>query len=172
MGVSSFGFPFALFHCTNTSVQGTLVTLAITSLLMNFKHTSPYGDLIPPLSIFPFHPIQYVSEWISTYRLHVDYTSAEAARARAEKLADVQKRRLYRRAHGLEDLDVEEGQGVDIRGLVDWDDGLTNPEREALRKKKEAEAIANGTYIQNAPEAGEEAPRPERRKVKKWLGIW
>lgn len=29
----------------------------------------------------------------------------------------------------MEDLDVEEDHGVDIRGLVPWDDGLTNIER-------------------------------------------
>jgi hypothetical protein len=29
----------------------------------------------------------------------------------------------------MEDLDSEEEQGIDVRGLVEWDDGLTNKER-------------------------------------------
>ena len=86
---------------------------------------------------------------------------------RAEKLLDTQKRRLYRRAHGLENLDVEEGQGVDVRGLVDWDDGLTNPEREALRIKRAEEA---GAQAAGFPVV--ETVQPERRKPKYWLGIW
>jgi len=44
---------------------------------------------------------------------------------------DAQKRRIYRRAHGMEDLDRDEDQGVDVRGIVPWDDGLTKREREA-----------------------------------------
>jgi len=29
----------------------------------------------------------------------------------------------------MEDLNAEEDQGIDVRGLVPWDDGLTNKER-------------------------------------------
>jgi hypothetical protein len=29
----------------------------------------------------------------------------------------------------MEDLDAEDDQGVDVRGIVPWDDGLTNKER-------------------------------------------
>ena len=43
----------------------------------------------------------------------------------------MQKQRLYRRAHGIEDLDREEEHGVDVRGIVPWDDGLTTKERAA-----------------------------------------
>ena len=90
------------------------------------------------------------------------------SRIRAEKLLDTQKRRLYRRAHGMEDLNAEELQGVDVRGLVDWDDGLTNPQREALRQQQ---AITNGEAGANQGENTERS-QPEKRKIKKWLGIW
>ena len=113
--------------------------------------------------------MEYFSEVVSTVRLHIDYKTAEAARARAEVLADTQKRRLYRRAHGMEDLNAVEGQGVDVRGLVDWDDGLTGPEREALRKKREESGQVEVVAV---PTDGEGLQQPERRKVKKWLGIW
>lgn len=49
---------------------------------------------------------------------------------RRQNILDAQKRRLYRRAHGMEDLTADEVSGPDVRGLVEWDDGLTGPERE------------------------------------------
>ena len=61
--------------------------------------------------------------------LHIDYTTQQTNDSRQRKILDAQKRRLYRRAHGLEDLNAEEDQGIDVRGLVPWDDGLTNKER-------------------------------------------
>jgi hypothetical protein len=63
-------------------------------------------------------------------RLHIDYETSRTNEKRQQAILDAQKRRLYRRAHGLENLDAEEDQGIDVRGLVDWDDGLTNKERE------------------------------------------
>lgn len=110
-------------------VQGTLSLLAIISLTQSFLLTSPFAHLVPPISSLPLHPINYVSEWVSTVRLHVDYNSQKTAESRREGILDAQKRRLFRRAHGMEDLDAEEDQGIDVRGLVPWDDGLTNKER-------------------------------------------
>jgi hypothetical protein len=114
---------------TNVTEQGTLSLLAIITLTQSFLLTSPFAHLIPPISSLPLHPISYVSEWLSTIRLHVEYNSQKTAEKRHEGILDAQKRRLYRRAHGMEDLDAEEEQGIDVRGLVSWDDGLTNKER-------------------------------------------
>lgn len=77
-----------------------------------------------------FSPFKYFSEVFSVYRLHADYMTQQVAEKRRQNILDAQKRRLYRRAHGLEDLNADEVSGVDVRGLVDWDDGLTNKERE------------------------------------------
>ena len=62
--------------------------------------------------------------------MHEEYNTETVEFARARKVLDAQKRRLYRRAHGMEDLDRDEDQGIDVRGIAPWDDGLTKRERE------------------------------------------
>ncbi|KAJ9605474.1 hypothetical protein H2200_010131 [Cladophialophora chaetospira] len=109
--------------------MGTLTLLAGIATVQNFLRTSPYAHLIPPISSFPLHPITYISETLSVINLHVDYETQKTNDSRQQKILDAQKRRLYRRAHGLEDLNAAEDQGIDVRGLVPWDDGLTNKER-------------------------------------------
>lgn len=80
----------------------------------------------------------------------------------------------------MEDLDKE---GIDIRGLVPWDDGLTNAERERMRSAaqeagREAVDGQSDAGPVNQRDFGEEEqvmpvePRRERRPLKKWLGIW
>jgi hypothetical protein len=91
--------------------------------------TSPYAHLIPPISSLAFHPITYVRESLAVVRLHIDYTTEQSETSRQRKILDAQKRRLYRRAHGMEDLNAEEEEGIDVRGIAPWDDGLTNKER-------------------------------------------
>ncbi|EXJ70891.1 uncharacterized protein A1O5_05883 [Cladophialophora psammophila CBS 110553] len=110
--------------------MGTLTILACITFTQSFMRTSPYAHLVPPVSSFPLHPINYIRETLSVLRLHVDYETAKTNESRQQKILDAQKRRLYRRAHGLEDLNAEEDQGIDVRGLVPWDDGLTAKERE------------------------------------------
>lgn len=88
---------------------------------------------------------------------------------------------------------------MDVRGLVPWDDGLTNKERrEGGRRDYRTpqqimmgEAMEGGigsetnAEVSQQPSGGiedaeqyaergheEEHERPQRRKVKKWLGIW
>ncbi len=85
----------------------------------------------------------------------------------------------------MEDVEKEGvGEGVDVRGLVSWDDGLTRGERERLVEKVR-EAVGGGVGGEDEDDAGPvglgeefgeegrvEEPRRERRPVKKWLGIW
>jgi len=110
--------------------MAVLLTLAFTSMVSTWSQTSPYAHLIPPLNMLFFSPFTYISELWSVYRLHLEYTTAKTAEHRRQNILDAQKRRLYRRAHGLEDLNADEVSGVDVKGLVEWDDGLTNKERE------------------------------------------
>lgn len=104
--------------------------LAFTSMVTTWSKTSPFAHLIPSFSLIFLHPLTYFSELFSVYRLHLEYTTQQTAEKRRQNILDAQKRRLYRRAHGLEDLNADEVSGPDVRGLVDWDDGLTRPERE------------------------------------------
>lgn len=76
------------------------------------------------------NPLNYISELWAVHRLHIEYTTQKTAEHRQQKILDAQKQRLYRRAHGLEDLEAQEISGPDVRGLVEWDDGLTNPQRQ------------------------------------------
>lgn len=125
--------------------------------------TSPYAHLIPPISTLPFHPITYVRESLAVLRLHIDYTTERTEASRQAKILDAQKRRLYRRAHGMEDLNAEEEQGIDVRGIVPWDDGLTNKER--ANGGRDAALIRTDPYGMSPPPpppsakvAGQESP--------------
>lgn len=110
--------------------QFILFFLAFTSLITTWSKTSPFAHLIPTYTMIFTKPLTYFSEVFSVYRLHVEYTTQQTAEKRRQGILDAQKRRLYRRAHGLEDLNADEVSGPDVRGLVEWDDGLTKPERE------------------------------------------
>jgi hypothetical protein len=86
---------------------------------------------MPSLSSFWTNPIGFFKDATSVFRLHQDYNTEKVEFERARNILDAQKRRIYRRAHGMEDLNRDEDQGVDVRGIVPWDDGLTKREREA-----------------------------------------
>jgi hypothetical protein len=121
---------FSAMLTRNPTLQGTLTILATITATQSFIRTSPFSHLLPPLSSLPLHPITYLRETLSVLRMHIDYETQRTHDLRMKAVLDAQKRRLYRRAHGMEDLNAPEEQGVDVRGLVEWDDGLTNKERE------------------------------------------
>ncbi|KAK5207112.1 hypothetical protein LTR47_008725 [Exophiala xenobiotica] len=173
--------------------MGTLTLLAVITLSQTFLKTSPYAHLIPPISSLPFHPITYIRESLSVIKLHIDYTTAQANESRQQKILDAQKRRLYRRAHGMEDLNAAEEQGIDVRGLVPWDDGLTNAERERGGREEVMtglKVVEMGGQVgddvnefarrlkekrEKGEEGGEEIEQVQREPPKKrklWLGIW
>lgn len=91
--------------------------------------TSPFGHLVPPISSLLFHPYNYIYEWLQVTKLHMLYRTDLVTVERNKNMLDTQKRRIYRRAHGMEDLTRAEDQGIDVRGIVPWDDGLTPVER-------------------------------------------
>jgi hypothetical protein len=170
-----------------------LTLLAVITLSQTFLKTSPYAHLIPPISSLPFHPITYIRESLSVIKLHIDYTTAQANESRQQKILDAQKRRLYRRAHGMEDLNAVEEQGIDVRGLVPWDDGLTNAERQRGGREEVMtglKVVEMGGQVgddvnefarrlkerrEKGEEGGEEIEQVQREPPKKrklWLGIW
>lgn len=101
----------------------------------------------------------------------MQYETERAAAKRGEAIQDAQKRRLYRRAHGMEDLEKEGvGEGIDVRGLVAWDDGLTRGERE--RERERAGVGDDASPVSRNTAGEEEEEKRVRRPVKKWLGIW
>ena len=61
----------------------------------------------------------------------------------------------------MEDLDLEDDQGVDVRGIVPWDDGLTNPERERGGRRI---IVTSGADLRNEGRRGETLEELGRRK--------
>ncbi|MCJ1359125.1 MAG: hypothetical protein MMC33_009125 [Icmadophila ericetorum] len=161
---------FMRWFLTNRSIHlwitmGTLSSLAVYTLLMNFLTTSPVKDLIPSKSLFLQHPFAYMSQCWSVYRLHVEKTSEEAAERRRKKLEDVRKRNAYKKAHALDGGDGKwkvrsEGEGLIMEG-------------EGAAGGAGAEGVVDGAV--GAPAGGENGYTDfegKRRPVKKWLGIW
>lgn len=89
----------------------------------------------------------------------------------------------------MENLERETDQGIDVRGLAPWDDGLTNPERRqggreervtgrmvldaggVGKDEKELQTFRNGPKVEEVEEEQQELPQ-QQRKRKLWLGIW
>lgn len=139
-----------------------------------------------------------MSDWISVIKLHTAYRSELVQQKRNAEMLDTQKRRIYRRAHGMEDLDRAEDQGIDVRGVVPWDDGLTNVERKNGGRREPWKLVPGGgskmydpmyqkveqetgNVVERYPQPGDETTArveelekvvPQRKKVKRWFGIW
>jgi len=91
----------------------------------------------------------------------------------------------------MEDVEKEGvGEGVDVRGLVGWDDGLSRGERERLSKGGEGRVVDEASPVREV-EAGleplvlqgevgvrevqqvqQQEFKRERKPLRKWLGIW
>ena len=80
---------------------------------MNFNRTSPVAHLIPPANTFISHPIDWISQCVQVFKLHTQRTSEETAERRRKKVEDVEKRRRYRKAHGLEKDQASESTSLD-----------------------------------------------------------
>lgn len=78
------------------------MSLAGYSFASKFNAESPYADMIPPISEFPSHPIDYIGTCFHVLRLHEEHISAVTAEKRRRKVEDVAKRNEYRKAHGLD----------------------------------------------------------------------
>lgn len=61
----------------------------------------------------------------------------------------------------MEDLDKAEDQGIDVRGLVPWDDGLTKAEREAGGRR--VEVITGQDVVAMGGAVGEDLDEFARR---------
>ncbi|KAF7512073.1 hypothetical protein GJ744_002786 [Endocarpon pusillum] len=103
---------------------GTLFTLSVITLTQSFLSTSPFAHLTPPIASLATAPLAFIRDWVSVVRMHTQYTTEQTAESRSRNIQDAQKRRLYRRAHGLEDVDQDGvGQGVDVKGLEGGEGG-------------------------------------------------
>ncbi|GAM83559.1 hypothetical protein ANO11243_015470 [Dothideomycetidae sp. 11243] len=143
-----------------------LVSLTFFTLLTNFISNTPYRDQLPPNNLFFSHPLRALSRWWEVYQMHTDYITAETIARREAKVDDVRKRSEYRKAHGI---DEESGiGGWTFRSDNTPPATLADAERvdsstSAEEQSPVAKASADGDYVDFTG---------ERKKVKKWFGIW
>ncbi|KAF8454440.1 hypothetical protein BDZ91DRAFT_801748 [Kalaharituber pfeilii] len=77
-----------------------LFSLAGIASVMNFMKTSPYAGLVR----WEFsHPIDGVRSFWDALRMHWENESRLAVEKRKKMLEEVEKRGVYRKAHGLEE---------------------------------------------------------------------
>ncbi|KAI0485442.1 hypothetical protein F4859DRAFT_381683 [Xylaria cf. heliscus] len=158
---------------------GTLTSLALYTFCANFQATSPFADMIPPISEFPRHPIQYLGVCVDVLRLHEEHESALTAEKRRRRVDDVTKRNEYRKAHGLEPATSG------LFGTGSRKDAEESPEPETAHDDASPQAAA--AIVQSSsesvlvPEPEPEAEptsavavelTPEEGKRKKFLGIF
>lgn len=116
--------------------------------MQNFKHNSPFYEMVPSWSDFFWHPIMSVRQLVNVVKLSEAHQTAIVHEKRMIKVNDVAKRKEYKKAHGL-----------DITGLP-W----------LLGKTEEAQVDA----ASEAPPTPAGSTSDEEGKVprKKWLGIF
>ncbi|KAH8678060.1 hypothetical protein BX600DRAFT_507039 [Xylariales sp. PMI_506] len=93
----------------------TLFSLAFYTFALRFNATSPFAHMVPPISEFPSHPIEYIRTCLEVLRLHEEHESAITAEKRRKKVEDVAKRNEYRKAHGLDTAQgIESWTGIKL----------------------------------------------------------
>ncbi|KAF6821264.1 hypothetical protein CSOJ01_00270 [Colletotrichum sojae] len=130
---------------------GTLTTLAITSLYLNFTQTSPFKHLLPPGSEFWSHPIDFIGTWIRVIQLHERDRNEKAIARHTQHTDDVAKRQYYRKEHGLD----KENPVANFLGMKEESDTPPAPP---------AAASPAAENVAAAPAEGE--------KKKKWFGLF
>ena len=85
--------------------MGTLMALGIFTFFMNYATNSPFKHLLPPLSDFWRHPLDFISTWRTVIIMHEKDKSLRAYEDRIQHQNDVMKRKYYMKMHGIETKD-------------------------------------------------------------------
>ncbi|KAF2763731.1 hypothetical protein EJ03DRAFT_57829 [Teratosphaeria nubilosa] len=155
---------------TNRSIHlyfslSVLVSLAFFIWLQDFLHNTPYRDLLPPNNMIFAHPFTFFSRWWEVYAMHVQYISAQTAEKRKQKLDDAEKRKEYRKAHGIETKGegmLEKFVGVTAEGAAQREGGAVEDASPVAAVDKAA--MPEGTYV--------DCEGKVQTEKKKWFGIW
>ncbi|KAB8338959.1 hypothetical protein FH972_021899 [Carpinus fangiana] len=154
----------------------TLTSLALYTIFASFLHETAFRDQLPHGSDLFWHPLSAIPQFFAVYKLHTAHESEKVAELRRKKLDDVQKRKEFMRAHGIEPGFLT-GTWMDRFGTVEGD---------------RARQVAAGTHAQDhdhdhdqadpqSPVALQVVPndnkatpseQPRSYKPKRWLGIW
>lgn len=172
--------------------KGTLSGLAIFTFVLNFKHTSPFADMLPPASDFLRHPISSTRLLVEVMRLHEAHKTARINEKRKRNVEDVAKRAAYRKAHGLPDemglfnmpmakirTEGDEAGAVPEAGAgqaAAVEEGAVAPGAQLTEGGEEAAVVAAAETRSKGPEVRrltEEERQAVVEKAKgKWLGIF
>ncbi|KAI9836898.1 MAG: hypothetical protein M1819_001063 [Sarea resinae] len=170
---------FMFWFLTNRMIHvyitlSVLFSLATFTFVQNFKHTSPFADLLPENSLFTSHPLEFLGRWFDVYKMHVAHVSAETSERRKRRVDDVEKRSAYRKAHGMEENDGGMFGGwtakTDAEALGP---ALEGDEGSPVAKQRAEENTASD--VQEAEADGKKSYTDfegRRRPIKKWFGIW
>lgn len=141
-----------------THTQGTLTILAITTIILNFTHTSPFRHLLPRASEFWSGPIEFIRTWWRVIQLHENDRNAKAIAHHTRTTDDVMKRLAYRKAHGLDKENP----------IKNW---ISSGDEEEESQEKRS---ADGDQSSVAPTEGQQAAveGTEGQGRKKWFGIF
>ncbi|KUI58745.1 hypothetical protein VP1G_06009 [Cytospora mali] len=82
--------------------MGTLASLAIFTIVENFKRTTPFADMLPSGSDYREQPLESMRTLYEVWHLTQLHNSTIVAEKRKKSVDDVAKRAEYRKAHGLE----------------------------------------------------------------------
>lgn len=154
----------------------------------SFYHNTIYRDQLPEWNDLLWHPFQTLSQFFAVYKLHVAHESEQVVEKRRRKMEDAAKRKEFLRDHGVEPGFLT-GSWMDKFGTEEGDKWKARREGRLLEEEAQqrpVDASIQGPAAMAAGSAGapipsqqgqidgngqEEQPR-EKRKVKKWLGIW
>jgi hypothetical protein len=131
--------------------------------------------MLPQGSLFFTHPLSYIRQYFSVYKLHVEAVSAETAEKRRKQMDESRKRTEYLRAHGMEK------ENIFGFGTVEQDEARAKAkeEKRILEELVRRQRIADGIdeRIVDEKVVVEDAStytdfEGKKRPVKKWLGIF
>ncbi|KAK2873710.1 hypothetical protein FQN49_002149 [Arthroderma sp. PD_2] len=109
-----------------------LFTLASFTWSRNFMVNSPYGHLLPPWSGLLTGPISTIRQFFTVLKMDAQHTTMISKEKRKMAVDDIDKRKEYRIAHGLEKDDRENADGTEVEGNAVGGEGtasMKNPKR-------------------------------------------
>ena len=155
--------------------MSVLVSLVFAIWFADFKHNTPYLDLLPPNNMFWAHPFAFLKRYWEVYDMHVAYISAETAERRRQKVEDVRRRSEYRKAHGMD----EEGLGgwraktdAEVLGPGLREGGDANVRPAPLHSRELAKATTENIKGKGEEDTFVDFEGKTQPMRKKWFGVW
>lgn len=139
-------------------------------MIQEFYRTSTVAHLIPPKDKFFSNPISYIAQCFKVYRLHTEQITIQTDERRRKKLEDVEKRRLYRQAHGMGTMGLD--SIFSRKTQVSSSKGSSSEAEET--KPIHDDSLVGGSTVSPAEAPGQPTYvdwEGKRKPVKKWFGI-